>query len=206
MATAYLFDLDGTLLDSKGDLADAANAARAALGLAALPDAEVERHTGWGMAALLRGVLPEADAAGLESAREVFVRHYRTHLTSRSRPYPGVAEMFRALAGHPKGLVTNKPSMFGEPLLAELGWTTHFDVRVFGDTTAARKPDPAPLLHAVSALGCSRADCVYVGDTPIDQETAAAAGVRFVCVAWGRAAADAASRIDDLARLAERFP
>jgi phosphoglycolate phosphatase len=201
MKTAFLFDLDGTLLDSKGDLADAANAARTALGLAPLPDAEVERHTGWGMAMLLKGVLPEADAAGLARARELFIQYYRGHLAVRSRPYPSVAPMFEALAGHPLGLVTNKPAMFGAPLLDHLAWTDRFDVRVFGDTLPERKPAPEPLLHAIERLRLSPAECVYVGDTPIDRETAAAAGVRFVCVAWGRAAPEATEVLADLAEL-----
>lgn len=205
MKTAFLFDLDGTLLDSKGDLADAANAARTALGLAPLPDAEVEKHTGWGMAMLLKGVLPEADAAGLGRARELFIAHYRAHLAVRSRPYPSVPAMFDALAGHPLGLVTNKPAMFGAPLLDLLDWTRRFEVRVFGDSLPERKPAPEPLLHAIDRLGYAKADCVYVGDTPIDRETAAAAGVRFVCVAWGRAAPESSEVVGDLAELA-RLP
>lgn len=218
MKTAFLFDLDGTLLDSKGDLADAANAARRALGLAPLSDAEVELHTGWGMAALLRGVLPEADASGLERAREVFIEYYRGHLAVRSRPYASVQAMFDRLAGHPLGLVTNKPSIFGRPLLEHLDWTRRFDVLVFGDTLTARKPSAEPLLHAIRALGRSPETCVFVGDTPIDRDTAAAAGVRFVCVAWGRAAAPRIAAgaeavnetlpetIEDLSTLAARYP
>lgn len=205
MKTAFLFDLDGTLLDSKGDLADAANAARTALGLAPLPDAEVEKHTGWGMAMLLKGVLPEADAEGLARARELFIAYYRGHLAVRSRAYPSVPAMFDALAGHPLGLVTNKPAMFGAPLLDHLDWTRRFAARVFGDTLPERKPHPEPLLHAIRALGYPRERCIYVGDTPIDRETAAAAGVRFVCVAWGRAAPESAEVVDDLAALS-RLP
>lgn len=206
MTAAFLFDLDGTLLDSKGDLADAANAARVALGLAPLSDAEVELHTGWGMAALLKGVLPEASAADLERARVLFIDHYKAHLAVRSRAYPTVEAMFGALAGRRLGLVTNKPSMFTVPLLAHLGWSGRFDVVVCGDTLPQRKPAPEPLLHAIATLGLTPADCVFVGDTPIDRDTAAHAGVRFVSVSWGRAAAEAADRITDLATLATRFP
>jgi 2-phosphoglycolate phosphatase len=206
MKTAFLFDLDGTLLDSKGDLADAANAARRDLGLSPISDGEVERHTGWGMAALLAGVIPEADTAMLARGREAFIAHYRQHLLVRSRPYPTVDRMFHALEGHPLGLVTNKPSMFGRPLLDALGWTSRFDATVFGDTLAARKPAPEPLLHAIAGLGRSPDACVFVGDTVIDRETAQRAGVRFVCVAWGRAAEGADRVVDDLALLPALYP
>lgn len=206
MNSAFLFDLDGTLLDSKGDLADAANAARSAMGLPPLSDADVEQHTGWGLAALLEGVLPKADVAGLARAREVFVQYYRGHLAVRSRAYPGVEAMFEVMRGRRLGLVTNKPAMFTEPLLEKLGWQTRFETVVCGDTLPHRKPSPEPLLHAIRALGVEPRDCVFVGDTPIDRDTAANAGVRFVSVAWGRAAADAVECITDLATLPLRFP
>jgi 2-phosphoglycolate phosphatase len=187
--TAVLFDLDGTLLDSRGDLADAANATRAHIGLAALSDEAVEAHTGSGMMALLRGVLPEVEPSALETLREVFVAHYRAHLLDRSRPFPGVDAMFDALAGAALGLVTNKPTMFTAPILEGLGWSARFGVVVCGDTTPWRKPSPEPLLHGLAALGVGADRAVFVGDTPIDAETAAAAQVDFVCVGWGRAAA-----------------
>jgi len=206
MNTAFLFDLDGTLLDSKGDLADAANAARRAVGLGEVTDADVERQTGWGMGALLAGVIPEADAAMLVRAREAFIAHYRRHLLVRSRPYPSVERMFSVLVGRPLGLVTNKPSMFGRPIVEALGWAPRFDVQVFGDTLVARKPDPEPLLHGIRALGRTPETCVFVGDTVIDRDTARKAGVRFVCVGWGRAAEDADDVVNDLAELAVLFP
>jgi phosphoglycolate phosphatase len=187
-SSAVLFDLDGTLLDSRGDLADAANATRGHLGLEPLSDEAVEVHTGWGMMALLQGVLPEVQPSELAALREVFVAHYRAHLLDRSRPCPGVEEMFDALAGRKLGLVTNKPTMFTAPILEGLGWTRRFDVVVCGDTTPSRKPSPEPLLYALGALGVTAERALFVGDTPIDAETAAAAGVDFVCVGWGRAA------------------
>ncbi len=201
---AFLFDLDGTLLDSRGDLADAANAARAALGLPPLSDEAVERHTGWGMAALLAGVVPEATPEMLVRAREVFIPYYQKHLLKRSPPYPRVEEMFEALAGHPLGLVTNKPAMFTVPIVEALGWNRHFGVVVSGDTTPQRKPAPEPLLHGLAALGVAPAEAIFVGDTPIDAETARNAGVRFIAVPWGRVAVggvDAVAGVQTVAHL-----
>jgi phosphoglycolate phosphatase len=206
MKTAFFFDLDGTLLDSKGDLADAANAARHELGLVPLTDEAVERHTGWGMAALLAGVLPEADTEMLARGRVAFIRHYQSNLLVRSRPYPGVELMFERLADRPLGLVTNKPSMFARPILDALGWRDRFAAEVFGDSLPERKPDPEPLLHAIRAAGRTPSSCVFVGDTVIDRDTAAHADVRFVCVGWGRAADEGVTVVRDLATLGDLFP
>ena len=202
---AFLFDLDGTLLDSSGDLADAANVARAVLGLPPLSDTEVALQTGRGLAALLAGVLPDAREDEIERGRAAFVEHYGKNLMVRSRPYPGVPAMFDALAGHLLALVTNKPAMFTMPLLVRLGWRDRFPVVVCGDTTPERKPAAGPLLHAIRQLDLNPADCVFVGDTPIDQEAAESAGVRFVCVSWGRAAATAGRVVERLDTLPELF-
>lgn len=200
---AWLFDLDGTLLDSLGDLADAANAARAAVGLEPWPEADVARHIGHGLGHLLQGVLPAELHPRMGAARAAFIAHYRANLLARSRPYPGVQPMFDALGGAPLGLVTNKPGMFVDAILDGLGWSARFQAVVAGDTLAARKPDPAPLLHALDILGVTPARAAYVGDSEVDRDAALAAGVRFIAVAWGRVAGATAETVDwlpDLAR------
>ncbi len=184
---AVLFDLDGTLLDSTGDLADAANAARVALGLARLDDSQVECHVGHGLLALLEGAIPEVSPEERASAREHFIAHYKMHLLVRSRPYPGVVSMFKGLRGRRLGLVTNKPSYFTLPILDRLGWSALFQAVVCGDTLPVRKPSPEPVLHGCALLGAPPSQTVFVGDTVVDQEAALAAGCPFICVGWGRA-------------------
>jgi phosphoglycolate phosphatase len=190
---ALLFDLDGTLIDSDADLAAAANRARGALGLAPLPVPDVRRHVGHGLAYLLQHVVPADLHARLPEARDAFVAWYRAHLLDATRPYPGAAEALDVLRGHPLGIVTNKPAMFLDPIIAGLGWGDRFGVVVGGDTLPERKPHPVPLLHAIARLGATPGRALYVGDSEVDRETAAAAGVRFLCVGWGRAAADEAA-------------
>lgn len=204
---AVLFDLDGTLIDSTGDLADGANAARAAFGLPPLPEAAVAPAIGHGLGHLLRGTLPEALHPRLDEARAAFHAHYDAHLLHRTRPYPGAAACLDHLTGSGVrlGMVTNKPGRFVAGILEGLGWATRFEVVVAGDTLPQRKPSPEPIRHAMDALGAVPARTHYVGDTEVDLECAAAAGVPFVCVAWGRAAADAQRTTDDLGEWARQM-
>lgn len=189
---ALIFDLDGTLIDSDGDIAAAANVARAALDLPPAGVPEVAAAIGWGLGHLLERMLPGASPEQMARAREVFVTHYAAHPLVHSRPLPGAAALWAGLPlGHPVALVTNKPMVFVGPILAGLGWDTRFQVVVGGDSLPQRKPDPAPLLHALAGLGVAAADALYVGDSEVDAATAQAAGVDHVTVAWGRHAADA---------------
>lgn len=207
--TAILFDLDGTLLDSEGDLCDAANRARAALGLAPLPEADIRGHIGYGLRHLLERVVPESLHGRLDEARAAFVAWYGAHLLDRSRPYEGAGEALRALRAHPLGLVTNKPSMFLDPLLEGLGWRGLFGAVIGGDTLPERKPHPRPLLYAIERLGATPERAVYVGDSEVDRATAAAAGVRFIAVAWGRIApamTGTLARLSDLPARLEGSP
>ena len=180
-----LFDLDGTLLDTLGDLAAAANAARAMFGLDPVPDAAVAPHIGWGLGHLLSHVLPASNHAEMEAARATFMAHYGTHLLVHSVPFPGAEKLMRRRGARFVGLVTNKPSRFVAPILAGLGW--HFDVVIAGDTLPQRKPDPAPLLAAIDGLPDGQR-AIYIGDTEVDREAATGAGLCFVGVAWGRIA------------------
>ncbi len=198
-ASAFLFDLDGTLLDTDADLAAAVNAARAALALPPLDVEAVRPHIGWGLGHLLRGALPPAAHPGLAEARRHFHAHYRAHLLDHSRPFADADDVLAALGPARCGLVTNKPGAFVDAIIARLGW--RFGVVVAGDTLAARKPDPAPLLRAAATLGVDPATTTYVGDSEVDLEAAAAAGVDFVAVAWGRVAARAPRVVDRFARL-----
>jgi phosphoglycolate phosphatase len=199
---ALVFDLDGTLIDSDADIAAAANAARASCGLTPLPVEAVAAGIGWGLTHLLSAILPGVTAAAFAAARETFVDHYRAHPLVHTRALPGAERVLASWDG-PLGLVTNKPAVFVEPILAGLGWSGRFGAVVAGDTLSARKPEAAPLLHALERLGCPPQEALFVGDSEVDAATAAAAGVPFACVAWGRAAgAGALGRLDDL--LAER--
>ena len=200
---SLFFDLDGTLLDSSGDIAAAANMVRAHLNQPPLPINEVGEGVGWGLAHLLRHVLPSALHHRMPEAREVFMASYSQRLLVDSAPYEGAGVLLEALSTQaiPVGLVTNKPMAFVSPILEALGW--RFDVVVGGDSLKVRKPNPAPLLHALSVVGCEPEAALFVGDSEVDQAAALAAGVRFAAVGWGRVAPNAERVVPKLMALLE---
>ncbi len=187
-----LFDLDGTLVDTVRDLAAAANGMLAALGRPPAGEARVRTFVGNGVERLvhrcLTGALDgEADAVLFESALALFMTHYARHNGRHSTVYDGVEAGLAAAeaAGARLGCVTNKPRRFTEPLLERLSLLQRFQVVVSGDTTARRKPDPEPLLYALTVLGVARERTLLVGDSDNDVRAARAAGIPVVCVRYG---------------------
>lgn len=192
MKRAVLVDLDGTLIDTAPDIAAAANATLASLDLAALEIAQVRSFIGEGIAVLVRRSLctrlSAADAEQkLRPALEEFERHYMATNGRYSSVYPGVIEGLRAMraAGLKTGCVTNKVLRFAEPLLAHHSLLDLFDTLVAGDSTRAKKPDPAPVLEACRRLGVAPADAVLIGDSAHDARAARTAGVEFIAIPYG---------------------
>jgi len=180
---ALLFDLDGTLVDSREDLATGVNLTRGDLGLAPLDPAVVAGYVGDGVRALLTRALPECPER-LEEALALNRGHYRAHLLDRTRAYPGAPEALAALAGagYRLGVVTNKPREFTLPLLEGLGLLPRFGAVVAGGDAPALKPDPAGLLQALQALGCGPEGSWMVGDHCTDLEAGRRAGLqRCLC-------------------------
>ncbi len=189
---AVLVDLDGTLLDTLPDIADAVNAVLAELGRAAL-DADVVRgYVGQGVDVLLHRALgghfdARADAALHAQARRLFDAEYATSNGRRTRLYPGVLEglhAFRAL-GLRLACVTNKPQSPSDALMAQFGLDRLFEFTLGGDTLPQRKPQPEPLLHAAHRLGVPVARCLMLGDSANDAKAARAAGMPVVLVDYG---------------------
>jgi len=183
---AVLFDLDGTLIDSAADLARAANAMRAARGLADLPLAQYRPHGGSGA----RGMLAQAfDVAPGQSAyddlKREFLDRYEGLMFDTTQPFAGIVEQLAELtrAGLPWGVVTNKAERFALPLTRALG--LQGGAVVGGDTTAHAKPHPAPMLEAARRLGVDPARCLYVGDDERDVVAGRAAGMATAVAAWG---------------------
>lgn len=182
------FDLDGTLADTAPDLAGALNHSLAKLGRPPIPPASVRHLIGYGARALLRRGLAasgETSEALVEQGFPIFLEHYAEHICDGTRLFPGIDEALARIerAGAAITVCTNKPEALTIKLLDALGLGGRFAAIVGGDTLAVRKPDPAPLIEAVARSGGGRA--VLVGDSIIDAETARAAGVPFVAVAFG---------------------
>lgn len=202
MFRAVIFDLDGTLVDSLGDIADAMNATLAARGHPGHAEDAYRRMIGDGVLQLAQRVLPAG--ASVEVAREV-VREYRARyaaaMTARTRPYDGIAAVLDALdaARVPMAVLSNKSHEATVPL-CDVIFPRRF-ARVYGERAGVpRKPDPAGAVIIAGELGVDAAACAFVGDSAIDMETARRAGMRAVGAAWGfRGAGElAAAGADDV--------
>ncbi len=191
-AQLVLFDLDGTLVDSAPDLAFSIDAMLMTLGRPACGEDRVRDWIGSGAERLVKRALTgyltdEPDAELFRSAFGLFSEIYQDNTCRRSRLYPGVRDGLDFLLAHGKrlGCVTNKRVRYTEPLLAALGLLGDFAIVVSGDTLGRRKPDPAPLLHAVETLGIGPGETLMVGDSANDVLAARAAGVAVICVRYG---------------------
>jgi len=190
---AVLIDLDGTLLDSIPDLADAANAMRRDLGMVALPVELVTTFVGKGVEHLVRRTLvgnlhdPDPDTALFEQARTVFFRHYHVFNGMRATLYPGVIDGLEAMRaqGLRLAVVTNKPEQFTLPLLERTGLRPYFEAVVSGDTCARKKPDPMPMAHACTLLAVAPDAALAIGDSGNDSQSARSAGLRVLVVPYG---------------------
>jgi len=183
-----IFDLDGTLIDSAPDIHRVANLVLGTHGLHELSFATVRGFIGNGVGVLVARLLAAQglSTTGAQHAAMVaeFVALYEDAVGLTS-VYPGVADLLETLArgGHAMAICTNKPEAPARTVLRQFGLAQHFSVVIGADTLAERKPHPAPLLAALAALGVPRA--VFVGDSEVDAETAAAAGLPFALFSGG---------------------
>ncbi|PAT32968.1 phosphoglycolate phosphatase [Vandammella animalimorsus] len=185
---AVLFDLDGTLIDSAVELAQALNQMRARRGLPALPVQRYRPHVGSGA----RGLLPIGLGTGpahtaFEALRNEFFDTYAGCLGAGTQPFEGVAPMLQRLQarGIRWGIVTNKIERFARPIVAQAPALAHCAALVAGDTTAHTKPHPEPLLEAARRLGIAPAHCIYVGDDPRDMQAGRSAGMGTIAALYG---------------------
>jgi phosphoglycolate phosphatase len=191
---AVLFDLDGTLLDTAADIAEALNRALAERGWPPIAPGEVRRMIGRGSPMLMERASAflgrELDEAAKTEMLERFFHHYGFLDESgefNAVPYPGAAGCLRALreAGLRSAVVTNKHERFATGLLKALGLRDWVDCVVGGDSCPRRKPDPAPLLFACEQLGAAPTRALMVGDSINDVQAARGAGIPVICVPYG---------------------
>lgn len=188
---ALVFDLDGTLVDSRRDLAAAVNLTRRDYGLDALPVDEIVALVGYGAAHLIRRATEDLGSERVPEALRRFFDHYGEGLLETTRPYPGVEAMLDALAPrYPLAVLTNKPEGFSRQVLSGLGLARHFDHLLGGDSLPSRKPDPEGLLGLARRFGVPGRALLLVGDSRVDADTARAADVPFAFVTWGFADAE----------------
>src|SRR5262245_33105529 len=184
----FVFDLDGTLADTREDIAASVNDALSALGHATCDLETVTRYIGNGVPLLLRSALGgEAPEGLVEKGLRLFLDHYTAHCLDRSVLYPGVKETVEKLAvpGKTLAVLSNKPTAMSITILEGLGIAKHFTRIDGGDRHPAKKPDPGGLLAILAALGAGPDRTLMVGDSGVDLATARAAGTRAAGVLWG---------------------
>ncbi len=200
---AVMIDLDGTLLDTAPDLADAAEAMLQELDMPVPDMAEIKTYIGNGVSRLVKRCLTrdlhaEPDAELSARALAIFQKHYGAHVSRKSQPFPGVVEGLQKLQrmGFRLACVTNKAEQFTLPLLRDTGLLSYFDIVLSGDSLPKRKPDPLPLLHAANALGVEPSELLLIGDSLNDTQAARAAGCPVFCVPYGYNRGQPVSELD----------
>lgn len=210
---AVMIDLDGTMVNTLGDFAEALNRMLADLQLPAVAPQAIENMVGKGSKHLIRSVLAHVGARNIDEmypqAWQRYEHHYLAINGQFADVYPGVLEGLEQLKamGLRMACLTNKPLSFAQPLLAAKGLNGFFDCVFGGDSFPRKKPDPMPLVETCKALGSMPARTLMVGDSSNDAQAAHAAGCPVVLVSYGYnhgqpiSTVDACAYLDSLAQL-----
>ncbi|SFE52982.1 HAD family hydrolase [Succiniclasticum ruminis] len=184
---AIIFDLDGTLLDTLTDLAEGTNYALHVNGFPERTLDEIRRFVGNGARKLIERAVPDGQIeAALEKVRQDFNVYYKIHCKDHTGPYPGIMEMLQELVqqGYSLGVVSNKPDFAVQDLIPE--YFPDIFSSISGERQGvAKKPAPDLILEAMKNLQADSSNAVYVGDSEVDMEAAANAGIPCISVVWG---------------------
>ena len=206
-----MFDLDGTLADTGGDLADSVNFTRAHFDLAPLAAQRIYTNVGRGVEHLIRNSLPIGNPDQFNEVMRIFLEYYETHLLDKTVLYPGVHDALDHFRDKRRVVVSNKIQRFSEAVVRGLGVEDCFDLILGGDSAAEKKPHPALLALAMERFKTAPSSALMVGDGDIDVEAGKRAGVITCGVTYGLGnkddlmAAEPDFLIDDLGRLVEYF-
>jgi phosphoglycolate phosphatase len=183
---ALVFDLDGTLIDSKLDLALSIDATLKHMGRASLPHELIYSYVGNGAAVLVRRALGDSVTdAEAEQGHRFFLAYYRDHMLDNTVTYPGVREALEMLGHHPMAVLTNKPVRFSERILQGLGIASYFRCVYGGNSFETKKPDPQGLNIILRDLAVGPRQAMLVGDSDVDVRTARNAGAWACGVSYG---------------------
>jgi phosphoglycolate phosphatase len=209
---ALIFDLDGTLIDSKQDLIHSVNAMMRELGRKELAEKTVASYIGHGAPQLVARALGEnCPDAERQRGFEFFMKYYEEHDLDRTRAYPGVAETLQKLAALPQAVLTNKPVRMSVQILEALGLAKFFHVVYGGDSFETKKPDPLGAHTILGELGVPASAALMIGDSGVDVQTARNAGMLAAFANYGfgvydRAADPADIYLEAMTDLAGKLP
>ena len=179
----YLFDIDGTLLDSAPDICGAQSEVLATAGCPPVTFDFLKSYVGLELRAVFRATIPGITDAEVAKLSEEYSRNYRGRKHAGTRPFPGVMEALAALGGR-KSTATTKTTAGTKLVLEHFGLLQYFD-HVQGSDGIRCKPAPDVVLAAIAGLGANPEDCLLVGDSPADMEAGRLAGVKICAVTYG---------------------
>ena len=186
---AIIFDLDGTLLDTLGDIADAANRVMASRGYPVHSHEAYKWFIGNGAQRLIERALPPDRRRSpiIAACLQEFITGYNNHWSVLTRPYPGMTDTIACLAANriQLAVVTNKPHQFALAMMEHYFDTTEFGPILGQQQGIPPKPHPRQALSAADAMGVKPESCIFLGDSAVDMETAVRSGMRPVGAGWG---------------------
>ncbi len=196
---ALIFDLDGTLIDSKRDLIESVNAMLQGMGRETLHQDTISGYIGHGAPQLIGRALGNgATEADRESALKFFLAHYEEHKLDSTCAYPGVTEALDELRGFSMAVLTNKPVRVSVRILEGLGLAKYFRAVYGGNSFETKKPDPLGARRILEEFGAAPEEAMLIGDSEVDVQTARNAGTLAVAVNYGFGTHDRAAYPADI--------
>jgi phosphoglycolate phosphatase len=180
-----IYDLDGTLVDTREDIADAANHMRIAHGLIPLDDEKIWKFVGKGLFHLIQQCLATEDPKAIRRGSKIYRAHYTKHMLDKSKLYAGARECLELFKGIQQVVITNKPNPYAETILKELCVYRYLSRLVAGENEFPFKPEPASTLALMAAAKVTPNETLWVGDSDVDIETARNAGVHVAALTHG---------------------
>lgn len=180
-----IYDLDGTLVDTRQDIAAAANHMRTVYGLAPLDDEEIWTFVGKGLFYLIQQCLSTEDPKMIRRGAKIYRTYYAQHMLDKSKLYAGARECLELFKGLKQMVITNKPNPYAETILKELCAYRYLNRLVAGDHEFPFKPDPASTEAMMKLAKVTPQETLWIGDSDVDIETAQASGVHIAALSHG---------------------
>ncbi len=185
MKKLIIYDLDGTLADTRQDIIAGVQHMLKVMELPVVDGALIERYVGRGVHHLIQNSMRTDNPKTVEKGIKIYREHYAAHMMDHTRLYPGALEILNYFKKRKQAVITNKPNPFSKDILSALKVADYFSDIVAGDSEFSKKPDPAAALHIMKREKVSAEEALFIGDSLVDIETARNAGIEIVVLTHG---------------------
>lgn len=185
MKKLLIYDLDGTLVDTREDIVRSVLHMQSEMNVPQMSHEEIRSHVGCGLYPLMAGTLRTSDKKTLEKAGKIYRAYYSRHMLDHTVLYPEAGNFLEKYRDRKQAVVTNKPNPFSEEILTRLGVADYFIKIVAGDDEYPMKPDPSAVLSLLAKEKISPEDALFIGDSLIDLETARNSGIEVAIISHG---------------------